>query len=108
MQKSTVSSRRSSPFTSFWKGYGVKVILSLVLAVACMLPFTVLASSAYASGRPDVSTTKMASPTLILKAPTWECPTVTFAGKVNASTIYGQGYINCSENMETIDMTESA
>lgn len=108
MQKSSNSFGNRNLFISFWKGYGVKATISLVVIIACLLSFTVLASSAYASGKPGVSIKRSTSPTLILKASTWECPTLTFAGKVNVSTMYGQGYINCSENMETIDMTESA
>jgi hypothetical protein len=108
------------------KSYGLRVVLLgvLIFTISCILPLTALASSGHVSGKlvaitPGISHqvgavpegTKFALPTEAILKPskaTWSCFTTTFAGKVNSSTMWGQGYINCSENVATIDMTEYA
>lgn len=104
--------------------YRVKTIIATVVAIYYLLSLSALSTSAQAYGELGVTNTAFSyhadaalkgKPALFpskntIKSPnaTWSCFTTTFAGKVGALTMWGEGYINCSQNMATIDMTEYA
>ena len=92
--------------------FSVKSSLAMLIAVTFLLSLSVLPVSAKTSKEPGAAKNIPLHSTVLRSShigkgskPDWSCFTTTFAGKVGPTTMWGQGYINCDTNMETIDMT---